>query len=399
MSRASRLQTIITALVILGLTLAACGGAGQSTSQSQEPSTQPEGSGGSSAAPSAAGGLPDLEAAQAVVDEYMAVPAFNPPGPAFDTSGLAGMTIFDIPLNSTIPTAQLKQTTYRQILDEIGVNLIIHENQGGVNDYAAGMNAAISQAVDLIILDGAPNPELLGPQIQQATDAGIPVLVTHFFDEEEEWPEGFSLVPAPFNLSGKLEANWITVDSGGDANVLVIQAAEANPSEGLVGTIENEFAAVCGDGCGVTVINVPVNEWSSKVQGEVQSALIRDPEINYVLPLYDFGVPFANAGVVAAGRDDVKIVSFNGTPSVLKMIQDETAVVMNAGENPQWLAYANMDQALRILAGEEPVESENTPLRIFDASNVEQAGVPPALGTGYGDEYVTGYRELWGLDD
>jgi ribose transport system substrate-binding protein len=58
-----------------------------------------------------------------------------------------------------------------------------------------------------------------------------------------------------------------------------------------------------------------------------------------------------------------------------------------------------MDQALRILAGEEPVPSENTPLRIFDESNIEQAGVPPALGTGYGDQYIAGYRELWGLDE
>jgi ribose transport system substrate-binding protein len=109
-------------------------------------------------------------------------------------------------------------------------------------------------------------------------------------------------------------------------------------------------------------------------------------------------VQFALAAVTASGAgNDVKIVSFNGTPSVLKMIQDGTPVAMNVGENPEWLAYANMDQALRILAGEDPVSSEHTPARVFTKDNVDDAGTPPELGKGYGDAYIAGYEKLWGL--
>ena len=79
------------------------------------------------------------------------------------------------------------------------------------------------------------------------------------------------------------------------------------------------------------------------------------------------------------------------------MIQDENIVAQDVGENLDWLGWADMDQALRILVGAKPVQSEHTPLRVFDATNVGQAGTPPKDSTGYGTAYVTAYKKLWGL--
>ena len=378
--------TALAVLTALVLALAGCGG---------------DDDDGGGAATTNDGGAQNEGVAQAqeLVTAAMEVPAFEAPGPEFDASKAKGKVLFDIPLNSSIPTAELKKQTYEKIADQVGFELVVHPNQGQPSDWVQGMNAAISRKADLIVLDGAPNPKLLGPQIKEASDAGIPVLVTHFFDESATPPDDVTaIVPAPFNLAAKLEANWIVADSGGEANVLVIESAEAPPSAGAVKTIQDEFAALCPDSCETTVVDVPVTEWATKTQGEVQSALVKNPAIDYVLPLYDGMVQFASAGVTASGAgEDVKIVSFNGTPSVLQMIQDGTPVAMNVGENPEWLAYANMDQALRILSGEEPVATENTPARVFTAENVDDAGTPPELGKGYGDAYVAGYEQLWGL--
>jgi ribose transport system substrate-binding protein len=381
-------RAAITALAVLGLVIALAGCGGDDSSDR--------------AASKDAGGAAQSDgAAQAkqVVDAATAVPEFQPPGPAFDAKKASGKLIFDIPLNSAIPTAELKQQTYKKIAGQVGFELVIHPNQGQPSDWVQGMNAAIARKADLIVLDGAPNPKLLGPQIKQATDAGIPILVTHYFDESATKPDNLTgIVPAPFNNAAKLEANWIVADSGGKASVLVVQSAEAPPSAGGVQTIQDELSALCPDTCKNTVIDVPVADWATKTQGEVQSALVKDSSINYVLPLYDGMVQFALAAVTASGAgNDVKIVSFNGTPSVLKMIQDGTPVAMNVGENPEWLAYANMDQALRILAGEEPVDNEHTPARVFTKDNVDDAGTPPELGKGYGDAYIAGYEKLWGL--
>ena len=55
-----------------------------------------------------------------------------------------------------------------------------------------------------------------------------------------------------------------------------------------------------------------------------------------------------------------------------------------------------MDQAFRILAGMPPA-AESTPIRIFDSTNISQAGAGPNYTAGYGDNYTKGFFGLWGL--
>ena len=124
-------------------------------------------------------------------------------------------------------------------------------------------------------------------------------------------------------------------------------------------------------GCKLTIVNVPIPDWATKIQTEVQSALVKDPGVNYVIPFVDGMANFAASGITAAGKKDkVKISTFNGTPFALKMIQDGNVVAQDVGENLDWLGWADMDQALRILVGAKPVQSEHTPLRVFDKTNV-----------------------------
>jgi ribose transport system substrate-binding protein len=52
---------------------------------------------------------------------------------------------------------------------------------------------------------------------------------------------------------------------------------------------------------------------------------------------------------------------------------------------------------MRLLCGIEPIDDPKIPFYIFDQSNADDAGDPPQLSTGYGDAYITGYDELWGL--
>ena len=47
----------------------------------------------------------------------------------------------------------------------------------------------------------------------------------------------------------------------------------------------------------------------------------------------------------------VKVVSYNGSPYVLKYIQDSNIAAMDVGEDTVGIGYASMDQAFRILLG------------------------------------------------
>src|SRR6185437_4744154 len=280
----------------------------------------------------------------------------------------------------------------------VGVKTVIYTNQAQPSQWAAGMNQAIAQKPDLIMLQGAPDPRVLQPQLAAAKKAGIPVLVTHFFEESDPLPPNVTaLVRVQFNQAARLEADYPIVDTGGKANVLIVTSNEVPIAKGMLAAMKAEFAK-CGSGCKYTIVNVPIPDWATKIQTEVQSALVSNPDINYVIPFVDGMTQYTAAGITAAGKTGkVKISTFNGTPFALKMIQDGNTVAMDVGENLDWLGWADMDQALRILSGVKPVQSEHTPLRIFDKSNVAQAGTPPKDSTGYGNAYVAAYKKLWGL--
>jgi ribose transport system substrate-binding protein len=328
--------------------------------------------------------------------QYSEVPEFKAPGPAFDASSIAGKHVFNIPISSAIPFIQTIDDSMAKVAKEYDLKFTEFTNEGKPADWARGIEQAVNQKADIIVLQGAPEPRILQPQLKAAKEAGIPVVATHWFDVSQEIPPNVTAnVPVDFTTGARLEADWVIADSEGKANALVIGSSDAPPSEPMMKAIQEEFDTHCPD-CKLEIVDVPVPDWATKTQTTVQSALVEDPTIDYVIPFVDGMAPFATAAIKAAGKTDkVKIATMNGTPGVLKMIQDEDVVAMDVGESLDWVAWANMDQAMRILAGEDPVENENMPLRVFTADNVDEAGTPPAANEGYGEAYLDGYTELW----
>jgi ribose transport system substrate-binding protein len=204
-----------------------------------------------------------------------------------------------------------------------------------------------------------------------------------------------ALIDPRYRKAGRLEADWVIKDTNGQANTLVVNSADIVPSNGIVAAIKDEFARYCGSSCKVTVINEPGNAWP-KIQGAVQSALVKDPTINYVIPLYDSMSQWVVPAIQAAGRTGkVHIATYNGTPFVMKMLQTGDVVRMEVGENLDWLGWASMDQIMRVLTGTKPVKDEHTALRVFTKQNIGQAGKPPKEDVGYGAAYRKGYNKLW----
>ncbi|WP_223124140.1 sugar ABC transporter substrate-binding protein [Nocardioides marmotae] len=343
------------------------------------------------------------EAVKQAVEESKAVSGFEAPGEAIDPSSLAGKKVLEIP-SVPNPFLQSITDTMQGIADEVGLDYKVFESQGQVSQWVQGINQGIQDNVDLIVLNGAPDPRSLQPQLQEAEDAGIPVLVAHFHDDSTAQPpacEGCEfgvkgLVTAPFYTAGEAAANWIIADSGAAANTLIVGGSDILPSPGTIEAMTAVFDEECSD-CEYKTINIPVADWNTKTQSEVQSALQSDPSINYVYLLYDAMVAGAVPAVETLGKGgSVKITSYNGSPFALDYIRDGDVVAMNVGEDTVGIGYAAMDQAFRLLLGKKPVETR-TPIRVWDDSNVEEAGDPAEAGVGYGDAFADGYRELWGL--
>jgi ribose transport system substrate-binding protein len=332
-----------------------------------------------------------------------AIPTWTAPGPPVDVSKLRGKRIFIIP-EVPNPFNENIQNTYKQIFNATGVKWTFYADQGLISQWIAGMDAAMAQHPDLIILSAAPDPRVLQPQLRAARAAGIPVEVTHYYDRSTPPPPTCpacaagvtALVTAPFNAGGAAEADWIIDDSHGHAHVLIVSAPDNIPPPGIVSAMEREYRTYC-PGCTYKVIYVPVEQWNSGVQSQVQSALLADSSINYVDPIADAMCIGAVPAVQAVGKTgSVKVVSFNGSPFALDDIRTGSIMAMDAAENTRWIGFADVDQAFRLLAGMSPV-NEAIPFRLMDDSNVTQAGVPATNYLGYGNAYAAGFWRLWGL--
>jgi ribose transport system substrate-binding protein len=340
-----------------------------------------------------------------IITSVKAAPTFSAPGPAFDISALEGMTILNIPLNSTVPFNKIIDDAMAEAADVAGLKFIEYATQGQPSQWIQGVESGIAQGVDAIVLEGSPDPQLLGPQIQAAKDAGIPVISTHLYDEsfQEEAmelnPSVTAFVPANHYRAGTLMADYAIEHSGGNVDALFIASNEVQPSAGIAEAFVAELARVCPDTCSAEVANIPIADWATKVPTAVQTALISDPDLNYIVPVFDGMTPNLVTGIAQVGRQaDVSIIAYNGTASVMQMIAQQDLVVAEIGEPLEWLGWANIDQTLRVLSGTPALETQSTPLRLFDGSNIAEAGSPVNQTDGYGSaDFRAGYQALWGL--
>jgi ribose transport system substrate-binding protein len=374
----------VVVLVAAAMVIGACGGSNDDQ--------------GANAPASGSQSTADLDYAKSQVEKHKAIPAFEAPGPAFDPSGARGKVIFEIPLASTIPFMAATSKEMQKVADRFGIDYITFPNEGQPSQWVQGFNQAIARKVDLIVLQGAPDPYALQPQLKAAKRAGIPVLVTFIISEEEKpAPNVTALVRTPGPRRLRVLSDAVIADTKGKGNVLIVTSNEIHVAQQIVPAMEDEFKTRCPD-CEIKVVNVPLADWATKIQTTVQSEITSNPNLDYVIPIFDGMAQFAVAGITAAGaKDRVAIATSDGTPAALKEIQNGNVIKFEIGTDANWIAWANMDQAMRILSGAGALESgdEKLPLRLFDKTNVDDTGTPPVLGKGYGDAYVAGFEDLW----
>jgi ribose transport system substrate-binding protein len=344
----------------------------------------------------------DLEHVTKQVDEHRGIAGWRYPGHPFDVKKAAGKTIFSIQENSTNPFTNTIVTGMKDVADRIGMKLVDYPNQGQRTQWIQGIQEAISRKVDVIVLSGGTiGPIYFEAQAAAAERAGIPIVTVVDRDlTQDAEPDTAARVGQPYAEAARLDADWIIKQTRCHANVLVITSNELIAGDINSRAAQDEFDKYCGDGCKTRFVNVPLSEWATKIGTTTQTHVSSNPDLNYVFPLYDamsqFVVPAIQLG---GGITRVKVATFNGTPGILRMIQTGDTVEMIVGENETHLGYAAMDQAMRLVTGVNPIGDGDygIPLRVFDDSNVDETGVPPRYGVGYGNQWRDGFLKAWGL--
>lgn len=342
---------------------------------------------------------PNLAYVAKQIAAYKAMPKFVAPGPAVDAAKAKGKRLFIIPASSAVPFVQTIADGIKAAGAKAGLTVTEWQNQGQPSQWVQGMNAATSQGASTIDLLAGIDPAALQPQIKAAKAKGITTVVSHLYDLGQSKAANLDgTVDILYEQAGRLLADWATLETKGKLDALVVTINQVPSTKPMVAGIKDEIARYCGSACKLKFTDVTIPDIATKIQPAVQSAIVADPKLNYVIALYDSAeVPFVAAGITAANATGkVRVDSFNGTPAILQMV-GKGILTMDVGEPLDWIAYGIVDQHLRLLSGMPPVKNPRLPIRVFDKTNVKQTGTPPDVRKGYGTAYAAGYLKLWGV--
>lgn len=333
---------------------------------------------------------------EAEVASYAEEPQFEPAGEPFSVADLEGKKILSMPVNSQLEGCDSMARESVEIAESIDMEGTYFQNNGTTTAWAQGMNTAINQYYDGVILVCGINPDEIAPQIETARENGIEVVVTHLSDMEDEPNELVSAqTSGQFNLSMRLGVYSAFVESGGQPfDVLMLTSHENPPSHGMEETVRAEVEALCGEACTVESVNVPMTNYATDLTGAVSSALVANQDIRAVFMAYDAMTPFVLPAVQSAPQE-AYTYAFGADPTFLRMMEDpDTPQRTDMGPNFDWMAYTGMDQLFRAMAGAEviPAEDAYSPYRLWTPEVVDELE-PPYYG--FGDSYIWGYRELW----
>jgi ribose transport system substrate-binding protein len=323
---------------------------------------------------------------------------FTPPGPAIDPSSLKGKLIFTIPTSTAIPFCDVVDKQMDEFAQKLGVRHEVWQTNAQLGQWVQGFNTAFAHKADLINVACGLDPATVAPQIKEAIGKGIPVVAAHTYANGQTQLEDLTgIVYGAYIDAAKLEAAYVILKTDGKASVLVITAPSTANSPYIEKAIMGMFEKYC-PACKVRAAGVNAADWASKIGPTVQSAILADRTLNYVIPIYDGMVQAVIPAIITTGSSArVKVATFNNTPAVLDMLRTGDIVTFESGEDTTWLAGAILDQDMRVLLKQPLIKDYVVGIRAFTKADVEAAGVPAKFGVGYGDAARKGYEALWGL--
>jgi ribose transport system substrate-binding protein len=378
------------AVAALALGAAACGGDDGTSGAAKESAAQTDTSDGAGAA--------GVEEAEQKIEAARAVPEFEAPGPAFDSSKAQGKTVYFIANALSIPFTKSFTDNAKEALESAGVKMTLVDMKSEVSEAARLIDQGVSVKADLIVIQ-KPAAKLVKAPLAKAKAAGIPVISLFEADPRLPPPEQTELgvtgeVTFQWTRGGELLADYVIADSGGKAKGVTYWLSDDVDSGLLKGGQEAEFAKLCPD-CEMAYKDLLQNQWADRLPTMTRSDLTGDYQ--YWTPHYDGMFTFMLPAMKAGGADGLKLASFNSSLPQMKDLKNGDIQLL-VGSPTSWLGYGVADQALRILSGEDPVADEHVPLRVFDETNIDSVDLSKPEEAWYVTDFKSEYQKLWGVE-
>lgn len=297
LTRGRRVRVLAAAATagILAVGLAAC------SSDSGSGSTTSAAAGGGSAAASAGGsaaaGSSDLDALEQPLAAYPV-----PTESIGDVSSLKGKTVYYIPITQQSPQFAVTQQALTEALDTVGVSVQVCDGKGTPTDVSACITQATEAKAGTIVTD-AVSYKIATNAIDAAQAANIPVIISNqIADDSHPASKTLAYIPGGGSAMQEALAQWVIADSGGSANVLINQSTDGPSPAAFVAAGKQVYEQEC-PGCTVTINEISSANFSL-IPSSTSSALLQNPDINYVESQFEQYLQPTQSGVEQAGKTD-----------------------------------------------------------------------------------------------
>jgi ribose transport system substrate-binding protein len=336
---------------------------------------------------------PNVRAARLLSQASMRAPAFKGPKTPVAMARIRGKSLWFISPTQANVYASTVAAGAQEAAKTAGLKMTVFDGKGSVAEYNKGMEEAITNRADGIILH-AINPDLVSGPFEKARTAKIPMVDADNGDPGDALKPGlFAHVTAHYTGLGRVWARYIVWKSGGrpvhveyfdDPNF----PAEFKKFNGL----SKELRRLCPT-CTLHWEKIPITTLAQSLAGRVVNVLRRKPNTKWVIGGFGGTVRYITLGIrQARAVGKVRLISASAESQNLDAIRKGQILEADIGVPSSWLGWAEVDQLARAVASQRAL-AENVPLRLFTKANL-----PATNANLFGKtDFRRNYRKIWGL--
>lgn len=249
--------------------------------------------------------------------------------------------------------------------EEGGVELLVANSDADATKETSNIEDMIARGVDAIVLNTVSVDAMAGG-IQKAKAAGVPMYLVAVVPEELTDVLGATVVDLPG--VGALAAEWIAEDAGdADVKVAVIAGAPGASSDYVV----KGFSSAISDNIEI-VSEQPGMYNRGKAQEVAENIIQSNADLDYVFVLNEDMGAGVRTALDSAGKEDVQIVTMNGTEEGLAAIEagQFSATIADSAAN---LGATSIKNTLALLAGDSEEKVSSMPTALITADNLDDA--------------------------
>ncbi|NTU78125.1 MAG: D-ribose ABC transporter substrate-binding protein [Chloroflexales bacterium] len=353
---------------MLSLTITACGSSAPQSSATAAPPAAP------TSAPTAAAVAPTAAAAPtSAPTEAAATTSATTSATTGSAAGGNGKLIVIITPSHDNPFFKAEADAAAARADELGYETLVLIHDDDANKQNQLFDTAISRQAAAIILDNA-GADASVAAIQKAKDAGIP----SFLIDREINVTGVAVAQiVSNNYQGATLGGQEFVDLMGEAGTYVeLTGKESDTNAGIRSQGYHEIIDQYPD---MKMVAQQSANWSQTEAFEkMQTILQANPDIKGVIAGNDTMALGASAALKAAGKSDVVVVGFDGSPDVIAEIMADgniKATVLQPAADIARMAVEQADQYIQSGSKTDLAEKQSVDCELVTPENAAEFGV------------------------